>query len=588
MLNLKFNTLKLEGFQSLAKAELNFKDLGTCFIKGINNYDEKTKSNGSGKSSLMSSIIWCLFGRTPSGISNEVVNKFYDRGCYVKLDINVDGTPYMIRRSIKHKEYKTNLVILKESIDISGRNKTDSNKLIKDILKIDEELFLQMIFLSQGFSNRFAIYSPKDRKDLLEAMYGLDEKLNTFIENLKVKSTVIDSEYAELNNNMTKLKTTIENDVSQIRWMCTNISTKKSEIEKLSNTKVNITDEDVESIKNELIDIGNQQTTLRNKINDKNNEINELRSEINSINALISNKQSEISKFSNNKVCPTCGTLLEDYNNNEHIQIHLKELNEEINELYEKVSNLNNDLKAKRDTEYKMQNKMETLDVKISELSSKLDEYTKVLNEEKIKDATIDSISKTISDLETQVTTLTDNMNKCEDELKTTEVNKENKHQESIVIQHAIRLANNQFKAYLLENILSLLNNKLNELSTSLFENEIISITGDSKLDILLGDKMYEQLSGGEQRKVDIAIIIAQRYLAQQMNSLSSNIIILDEIFDGLDDISFNVVLDLLSDEIQDVETTFIISHRDVKEIPFDSVITVTKNKNQLSEIELF
>lgn len=39
MINLKFNSLKLEGFQSIGKAELNFTNLGTCFIKGINNYD---------------------------------------------------------------------------------------------------------------------------------------------------------------------------------------------------------------------------------------------------------------------------------------------------------------------------------------------------------------------------------------------------------------------------------------------------------------------------------------------------------------------------------------------------------------------
>ena len=154
-------------------------------------------------------------------------------------------------------------------------------------------------------------------------------------------------------------------------------------------------------------------------------------------------------------------------------------------------------------------------------------------------------------------------------------------------MQHSIRLANNQFKSYLLENIVNLLNKKLSELSVSLFENEVIRIDGDNKLDIYIGDKTYEQCSGGEQRRVDVAIIIAQRFLAQQMNAISANILILDEVFDGLDDTSFGIVLDLLSDEIQDVESTFIISHRDIKEIPFDKIITVTKNENQISDIEL-
>ena len=129
------------------------------------------------------------------------------------------------------------------------------------------------------------------------------------------------------------------------------------------------------------------------------------------------------------------------------------------------------------------------------------------------------------------------------------------------------------------------LNNKLKELSIQLFENEIISISGDNKLDITLGDKYYEQLSGGEQRKVDIAIIIAQRKLAQEMSSMTSNILILDEIFDGCDSISFNMILDVIYNEIQDVETVFIISHRDISEIPFDNMITVTKNKDQTSTV---
>ena len=164
---------------------------------------------------------------------------------------------------------------------------------------------------------------------------------------------------------------------------------------------------------------------------------------------------------------------------------------------------------------------------------------------------------------------------------------KDKKEKDLEILQHSIRLANNQFKSYLLENIVNLLNKKLSELSVSLFENEVIRIDGDNKLDIYIGDKTYEQCSGGEQRRVDVAIIIAQRFLAQQMNAISANILILDEVFDGLDDTSFGIVLDLLSDEIQDVESTFIISHRDIKEIPFDKIITVTKNENQISDIEL-
>ena len=101
--------------------------------------------------------------------------------------------------------------------------------------------------------------------------------------------------------------------------------------------------------------------------------------------------------------------------------------------------------------------------------------------------------------------------------------------------------------------------------------------------------KMYpHELSGGEQRKCDIGLIIAQRKLAQKMKSVSSNILIMDEIFDGLDDVSFNIVLDLLSDEMQDVEDNIIISHRNIEEIPFDHKIEVIKNENNISEVNFY
>ena len=156
------------------------------------------------------------------------------------------------------------------------------------------------------------------------------------------------------------------------------------------------------------------------------------------------------------------------------------------------------------------------------------------------------------------------------------------------VINNIIRMSGNQFKAYLLQDIIRQLNIELEQLSKSLFDDRIITIACDNKLDILLNDKYYEQLSGGEQRKCDIGLIIAQRKLAQKMQSISSNILIMDEIFDGLDDVSFNIVLDLLSDEMQDVEDNIIISHRNIEEIPFDHKIEVIKNEDNISSVKFY
>ena len=585
MINLKFNSINIEGFQSIGQASIAFNNLGTCFIKGINNYDSKTKSNGSGKSSLLLSLYWCLFDKTPAGITNNVANKFYKNGCCVELNLNVDDVNYIIRRSINHNKYKTNLTILKDSEDISGRNKSDSNKLIKELIKIDEDIFSQMIFLSQGFNNRFAIYPPKARKELLESIYGVNDRLDKFVIKLKGKESTINSEIQLLNGKQIELKTKISLNEESLAKNDNSIKLLEYKINELVSSKSNITKEKLDELQDKINSLTIKKDALNKECLSKQLKLKEVDKDISFENNEIFNYKSEITKFKGNKICPTCGTILEDYSKNEHMQNHILELNTQIKKLED---SLDKHMMSKN----LLQSELTEINSKLSSMQNKLDNFISNFNNKKVlyekeikKDTEITGYKNQIDTLMNEHKQLSLINDECKNELDIINNKLINKSNDLSIIQHSIRLANNQFKSYLLQNIINLLNEKLKELSESLFENEIIEINGDSKLDIILGDKIYEQLSGGEKTKIDIAIIIAQRHLAQQMNSISSNILVTDEIFDGLDDTSFGIILDILYNEIEDVESTFIISHRDIHEIPFDHCITVTKNKDQVSEV---
>jgi ABC-type multidrug transport system ATPase subunit len=94
----------------------------------------------------------------------------------------------------------------------------------------------------------------------------------------------------------------------------------------------------------------------------------------------------------------------------------------------------------------------------------------------------------------------------------------------------------------------------------------------------------YQNLSQGERRRLDLAILFTWRHIANLKNSCSANTLILDEIDQGLDLEGFNIVMRLF----RSLENTniFITSHREnVHEYPFDKVITMVK-KNQFSVIE--
>lgn len=589
MINLKFKSLDVEGFQSIGKANIDFNNLGTCLITGRNNADDKVKSNGAGKSSLIISLIWCLFGSTPNGIKNEVVNSYYKNGCSVLLDFNVDDVNYKIRRSIKHKQYKTGISILRNDEDVSAKNKKDSDDIIKEILNIDKDLFLQLIFLSQGFGNRFTLYTPKARKELLESLYNINEDLDNFVENIKLKESEFKAEQVNLLNKKAQLNANINSANNSNEQLKHNIEIETQSIKALEDSKTNISEEEIKQLEvdiNELNEQLNEFTEKRNNIVLKKNSIC---NGINNIVQKINESNIEIFKLQKNKlsnICPTCGQQIIDADSHNH------KLNEFISEHKTKV----NDLEIQKQ---EIQNKVDLLNKKqlrvsdiISVINNNLNNLNgqyktkqKDYNIQLTKESTIGVHKATINSYNEMINKNNELITLNENELlslnKLIEINEENLN----IATQIIRLAGNQFKSYLLEDIICQLNLELVKLSKSLFENRVIQISNGNKLDVMLNDKIYEQLSGGEQNKVNIGIIIAQRKLAQKMNSISSNILICDEIFDGLDDVSFNIVLDLLSDEMQDVESIIIISHRSINEIPFDHQIEVVKNKDQISKI---
>lgn len=592
MLNLKFKSLDVEGFQSIGKASIGFKNLGTCLITGKNLSDNKTKSNGSGKSSLIISLIWCLFGSTPNGIKNEVVNSYYKQGCSVLVDFDVDDINYKVRRSIKHKEYKTGLIILKNDEDVSAKNKKDSNDVIKDILNIDKELFLQLIFLSQGFGNRFTLYTPKARKELLESLYNINDELDTFVEKIKIK----ESEFKNIDNNLKENKLTLMSGIASSKENICRFGEKiveaNNNIEKIKENNTQITEDEIASYINDLNELNSQRndfmdkgTKLQLKINNIKNEINQYNQQKNDINF-------KIEKLKNNQksnICPTCGQLIINAEEHNHkILEEIQNLNIELNNIFDLINNSSTKISKLNDKEISINDIIKAIDNNIYNLTSVYNTKQKQYNEQLSKEANIKSLTESISSYNQIINHDNEVINENNDKLtllsKDLELNEENLN----ITTQLIRFAGNQFKSYLLDDIIQQLNGELEELSKSLFESRIIKITGDNKLDVMLDDKYYEQLSGGEQNKVNIGIIIAQRKLAQKMNSISSNILVCDEIFDGLDDVSFNIVLDLLSDEMQDVEDNIIISHRNIEEIPFDHRIEVIKNKDNVSVVSLF
>lgn len=144
-----------------------------------------------------------------------------------------------------------------------------------------------------------------------------------------------------------------------------------------------------------------------------------------------------------------------------------------------------------------------------------------------------------------------------------------------------------KFRSFLLEGILSYMNLKCEEYSSYLFSTQGVvklEINGNN-IDILLGDRKFEDLSGGEGRRVDILLQLVQRDLAKNESGFSSNILVLDEVLDNLDNIGSESVIGLLEYKSPDISSMFIVSHKTDLNLPYDKRIKVIKDSNQISRI---
>ena len=110
-MDIKFKELKIENFMSIGDAQIDLTDRGFTLIEGVNNNtNDNAKSNGSGKSSIFESLVWCLTGNTIRG-NKSVVNYNGNDGALVKLSFTMNGDEFVITRTKDHSKYKTNLFI---------------------------------------------------------------------------------------------------------------------------------------------------------------------------------------------------------------------------------------------------------------------------------------------------------------------------------------------------------------------------------------------------------------------------------------------------------------------------------------------
>lgn len=648
-MNILFKRISIEGFQSVDKIELELDSKGIVVVKGINNYEENVRSNGSGKSSIFESIIFTLYGETSLGIKDPE-NRILNKGYNVSLDLTINGIDYTITR---YKENgKSNVQLIQGAEDISGRNKTDTDKMIQKLLGISKDLFLDSIFLAQGISTNLSSLSPTARKERLEILTGTEKLIEDFKSYIKEKQIEYEAKCTELTLAKTKLEGNIQSLQSQISTLEIKINTINIENEKKKSLgNVEDIDNQITALENEIIMVENQITNVIEKTiadnqveidkykeqknvleADKeiiNETLNAQRDAVYKINSNLDNMQnsitmhqrdisrlnSDIEAIKSSDTCPTCGRKYEN-SNEAHIEQLVASYQEDVNKHNIEITEINKQIETEtvtlnNETEKGKQireeyDKMQTQILEVNNLiqekeRANLEQANQAKNQRSLisnKQSQIKELQAKKEELlkveiqstveyENMIVEAKQNIEKGNQEIQAIQ-EEWNKQNDLVgVCKYSQQLITKPFRTYLLQNSIKLLNEKLEYLSKKLFSNakDVIIIDGDdSKLDIRLGNATYESLSGGEKTRVNMCLLLAQKYLASSLGNIDCNVIVLDEVLGQCDSEAEMNIIDLIIEELQSVSSIIFIGHKELP-IPNDSVITVVKDEHGLSRL---
>lgn len=623
-MKLEFKSILVENFMSIGQVEISLSNLGYTLVSGVNNNPtDLARSNGSGKSSIFEAIVWGLTGETMRG-NKDIVNFYANDGALVTIEFNLDGHDYRITRTKEHSHYKNNLLIEIDGIDKSGKGIRDSEKLLKEYLPdLTASLIGSVIILGQGLPSRFTNNSPSGRKEVLEKLC----KSDFMIEDLKQR---ISSRKSQLQSTLREFEDKVLSDKTKLNVSESTLNKEESLLESLLNgpdydvliteitqfiecesTKLNTyiaqidnINKQIEIIRNNQLNVSTEKETELLSVDASfNPQIKSLTDISHDLQGQLRVAKKELSTLLNIKdTCPTCGQRLPDVHKPDitptqqlitNLESQLNDTSQQLKQIEdnmdqarteviskykEKESILADNLLSLQSQLFDINHKKEATNKILSEKQRQLTEYT--VNKDNLLQ-NIEGCKQRITELKSDITSLNDdilyNSNIITDiETRIQVVNKFN------------TIVTRDFRGYLLQSVIEFINLKAKEYSLDIFETNLIDFTlSGNNISITYNGKQYEALSGGERQKVDLIIQFSIRDMLCNYVNFSTNILALDEIFDNLDDIGSQKIIDLISKKLCDISSVFIISHHGNElNIPCDNEILIVKDSNGVSSLK--
>ena len=557
----------------------NFLSTGNTWTE-VNLHKNKSSlivgENGAGKSTILDALSYSLYAKPFRKINkNQLINSINGKGAEVEVEFSIANNNYKIVRGIKKygspkfEVYKNDELI---NQDASARDYQDVVE--KNILKLNHKSFSQIVVLGSSTFVPFMQLSSQHRREVIEDLLDIQifSTMNTLLKEKAAtnKNKLMDIDYAI---NLAEEKISMqENYISQLkqnnekRINDGKIKIAKAEKEKKTHSNQIVTlQENIEQLQNDKADI--------DKIKTKKKKLEQFEYKLQD---KISKLSEEISFYGDHDDCPTCKQNIDE------------DFKWDIIEKKQKVLNETNDGFAQLKQEYQnVESRLATIQGIIDQINDLQTDITSHNSQINALNQLINSINEDIQSLNVpkQSNAETDKLKELTEELKLNHEEKERLTNDKSVLDVAsLILKDSGIKTRIIKQYVPIMNKLVNKYLASMdffVQFELDENFNETIKSRYRDEFSYASFSEGEKMRIDLALLFTWRAIAKLRNSASTNLLIMDEVFDSsLDTTGTEEFLKILNDLTSDANI-FIISHKgDQLMDKFHNTIRFEKVKN--------
>ena len=564
---INFNKVRWKNFLSTGQVmtEVDLKRNPATLIVG---------ENGSGKSTILDALTFSLFGKAFRNIKKpQLINSINEQNAITEVEFSIGKKHFLVRRGIKPNIFEIEVDGVMINQDSKARDYQEH--LEKNILKLNYKSFTQIVILGSSSFVPFMQLKSNDRRVIIEDLLDI-EVFSTM--NLLLKNKISDLKQ-EVNLNeleMSKTENAIELQEDYISKMKQN----NEQLISANQEKINKSNGDIASYNLQISDIETRIVSLNKLVENfdqQQNKQRKLEKYEDEINKNLKKVEKEIEFYRQNTDCPVCKQTIDE----DHRECEISEKQKKKTELDDAVIKIAEELQ---------------LSIKsIQEMTETQKSITDFQSEITKHNASISAINQYIQKVNEEIQTLNENgadvadaskkLKKLKSDQKNLLTLKEQySNMSSIYDVASVLLKDGGIKTTIIKKYLPIMNKLINKYLASM--DFYVSFNLDENFNETIKSRFrdeftYASFSEGEKMRIDLALLFTWRAIAKLKNSMSTNLLILDEVFDSsLDEDGTSDFLKILH-SLGNESNVFVISHKgEVLYDKFKNMIKFEKHKN--------